>query len=667
MKFNQCICYYSSLIFVILLPVCIADTLSPEDMTDFSLEDLMDVEVVSVSKKSQKLSQVSAAAYVITSDEIKRSGVTSIAEALRLAPGVNVAQIDSNKWAISIRGFNTLYSNKLLVMVDGRSVYSPFFSGVHWDIQDLILNDIEQIEVIRGPGATMWGANAVNGVINIITKSAEKTSGTYVSVLGGNNERGNIALRYGDSLSNDADYRVYAKYFKRNSFEIASGDDGKDDWSVARAGFRVDWNQSIRDAVTVIANAYQGENGAINSVPVLTQPYRQISEDQLDIKGGDILVRWSRFFSDVSDFNLQVYYEKISRVDDVFDENLDTYDLDFQHRFPATMGHEIVWGMGYRTMRDDTKGSFAYSFFPQRRTTELYSIFVQDDISLLEDRLILTVGAKVERQDYTGTEFQPNIRALWKSDESTSIWAAVSKAVRTPSRNDSDARINFMTYPIESQPGIGMTAILGEPNMASEELLSYELGYRTQATESLNIDLTAFLNQYTKLRDTAPSRSFFEMDPAPPHMVFAQSYNNSASADSYGFEAVINYRPIVQWRLTMAISLFELDMESDNGFTKGEEGNTPSSQYQLRSSYELPYNAEYNVALYYVNKLKNQKIPDYTRLDMTYLWRPWKKLELFIAGQNLLDKSHQEFGSVPFTIATEVPRSFYLGVTYRVE
>ncbi|MBA3036267.1 MAG: TonB-dependent receptor, partial [Desulfobacterium sp.] len=396
-----------------LVQTCYAEKTSSTDLTELSIRDLMEIEITTVSKKSQKLANTAAAAFVITQEDIRRSGVTSIAEALRMVPGLQVARIDANKWAISSRGFNGRYANKLLVLMDGRSVYSPLFSGVFWDIQDTLLEDIDRIEVIRGPGAALWGANAVNGVINIITKNSHDTKGGLISGGVGTEEKYSGNFRFGDSLGENASYRFFGKYYDRDEAKLASGHDAADGWDIYTFGFRTDWNPTTTDSVMFQGNHYRSDDGQTMTVPTLSAPYSTTFNEDAKADGINFLFRWDRTLSDKSDMTLQLYYDRAKQQQTVLSETRDTYDFDFQHRFFPWEIHEVVWGLGFRLTSNDTKSSFAISVDPKSSTDNLLSAFVQDDITIVEDYLRVTLGAKIEYNDYTGFEFQPNIRTLW--------------------------------------------------------------------------------------------------------------------------------------------------------------------------------------------------------------------------------------------------------------
>lgn len=639
---------------------------SVSNLTELSLEELMEVEVTSVSRKKQMLSEAAAAVYVISQEDIRRSGATSIPEALRLVPGIQVARINSNKWAVSSRGFNGLFANKLLVLIDGRSVYTPLFAGVHWDAQDTLLEDVERIEVIRGPGGTLWGANAVNGVINIITKSARSTQGALASGGGGDKERGFGAVRHGGALGQDAYMRLYAKYFDRDDFEDALGGDAGDRWKMYRGGFRMDWDISARDALTLQGDAYEGEAGQSIDLPSLSPPSVVTAKDDFDTSGGNVLARWGRKFSDSSDLALQLYYDQTRRTDLNLKERRNTYDMDFQHRFHMPGGQEVVWGLGYRYTRDRTEGTFAVSFDPDRRSDELWSAFVQDELHFLDDRLRIIVGSKFEENDYTGLEVQPNARVLLKPATEHTLWAAVSRAVRTPTRSDTDIRINF-----SATPGAPPTlfSIFGS-DIESEDLLAYEAGYRGEPSERLSVDIAAFFNIYKHLVTREPDVPFPETDPPPAHLVLPFTLDNKLDGETYGAEAAAKLRVTEAWRLIAGYSWLKMDLSLDGSSTDNStlprlEGSSPRHQFNVRSHLDLSRGVEFDTALYHVDNLPAQGVPDYTRVDARLGWRPRDGLELSLAIQNIFDKRHPEFASIISGLSSgEVPRGIYGKATW---
>lgn len=404
----------------------------PIDLTNMSLEDLMNLEVTSVSKKEQKLSQTAAAIYVVTQEDIRRSGATSIPEVLRMVPGLQVARLSGSKWAITSRGFNGRFANKMLVLVDGRSVYTPTFSGVFWDVQDLLLEDVERIEVIRGPGGTLWGANAVNGVINIITKPAKETQGGFLTAGSGSEERGFGGFRYGGKLGRDIAYRLYSKYFNRSNLADMSGRNSPGGWDILRGGFRMDWKGTERDSLTLQGDIYNGHIRERNSSIVsLVPPFRRTLDSQTGVSGGNVMALWNRTFAGGSAMRLQMYYDRTRHEDSSAvitsrGEIVDSSDLDFQHRFALGKRQDIVWGIGYRFTSDSVQNTFSVAFDPNHRATHLFSTFVQDEIFIVKDRLRLTVGSKFEHNDYTGFEAQPSLRLLWTPNDRHTFWGAIS-------------------------------------------------------------------------------------------------------------------------------------------------------------------------------------------------------------------------------------------------
>ncbi len=663
------------LLCVLVSSVCwISDVAQAQDLnvdlTELSIEELMDVEVTSVAKKPQKLFEAAAAIFVITQEDIRHSGVTSIPEALRMAPGVQVARIDGNKWAISSRGFNDRFANKLLLLIDGRSVYTPLFSGVFWDVQDTLLEDVERIEVIRGPGATLWGANAVNGVINILTKKAKDSQGGLVSVGGGTEAQGFGSLRYGATLGEETYYRVYGKYFNRDETVDASGKDTDDGWSMWRTGFRIDWEGSGRNSITLQGDVYDGDLSEELIVPSPRAPHRLILGNETDVSGANILTRWKRDFSESSDMILQLYYDLYRRKQSIlYDEFRHTFDLDFQHRFAASERQDIIWGLGYRFTYDDLNNTFTMSFDPESRDGHLFSGFVQDDITLIENQLRLTLGSKFEHNSYTGFEFQPNVRLLWTANRRSSFWMAIARAVRTPTRAENDVRINFdVILPGDPTNPSGLPIIVtafGDRDFESEELLAYEIGYRVQPKEWFRLDITAFYMVYDNLLTGEVGTSFPEPSLAPTHLVLPAIGDNKMDGETYGVELAIDYQILDWWQLQASYSYLQiqlhLDRDSSDIFFEAAEGRSPQHQTSLRSLMNLPKNLEFDVWVRYIDTLPSFSIKSYVTLDTRLGWKPHENVELSIVSQNLLDDHHPEFGEPFFvhSVPTEVERSVY--------
>ena len=524
----------------VMLPALAAAQPS-QDLTDLSLEELMNIEVTSVSKKGQPLSQAAAAIFVITQEDIRRSGVTSIPEALRMAPGINVAKVDGNKWAITARGLNDRYANKLLMLIDGRTVYSPVFAGTYWELQDYVLEDIDRIEVIRGPGGSLWGANAVNGVINIITKKAKDTQGVLASTVAGK-EEGIGTVRYGGAVGSDLHYRVYGKYFNRDT-AYSSPTGAHDDWRAGRGGFRADWAASSHDTVTVQGDYSEGRAGQRQTLATLSTPFSRTINEDAGLFSHNLLTRWTHQLEGGSETSLQLYYDLYRRDTTALAERVQTYDIDFQHRFALPLRQEIVWGLGYRLMSDQFRNSINTQVLKDSRNISLYSAFLQDEIRLIPDRLSLTLGSKFLHNDYTGFEIQPSARILWQAAPAHTFWAAASRAVRTPDRFREDGTVNVAGTPF------GFVQIQGNNQQQSETVVSYELGYRTSLFEQLSLDIAIFYNHYDNLV-YAQSVS-----------TFASRLANNTSGHTSGIEVAADWRPLEWWSLRPALTYFQATLE----------------------------------------------------------------------------------------------------------
>ena len=612
------------------------DLTSPVSLKKLSVEQLMDIEVTSVSKRSEKLAEAASAIQVITQEAIHRSGATSLPEALRLAANLEVAQIDAHQWAISARGFNSTTANKLLVLIDGRTVYTPLYAGVFWDMQDTLLEDIERIEVISGPGATLWGANAVNGVINITTRRAEDTQGMLVTAAAGNELRSDGSLRYGGKLADAMHYRVYAKYSDRDDTVLPNGNNIADAGQLAQGGFRLDGALSERDALTLQGDGYGGQ---------IAQP----ALPDLNISGANLLGRWSRTLSEQSDIKVQTYWDRTHRrIPNSISEDLDTYDIDFQHRLAVGQRHDMVWGLGYRFIDDRIKNPVTLGFLPPHVTRQWSSGFVQDGIVLLQDKLHLTLGSKFEHNEYTGVEIQPSVRLAWRANERHTVWTAVSRAVRTPSRIDGE-------FVAPSNPPF--TFLQGNPDFASEKLLSYELGYRTQALDRLTAAVSTFYNDYDDIR------SIERINPPAPFPIYI---GNGLTGESYGAELTADCQVTDAWQLHAGYTELRVHLwhkpGSTDGNTSSSESHDPEQFWSLRSSLQLPGNLQLDANFRHVSHIANQDVPGYGELDIRLGWRARPNLELSLVGHNLLHAQHAEFGTASANLVNtrkEVERSVY--------
>ncbi|TCS72198.1 iron complex outermembrane receptor protein [Sulfuritortus calidifontis] len=632
------------------------------DLTQLSLEELMAIEISSVAKKSQRLAEAAAAITVITAEDIQRAGLTSLPEALRLAPGVHVAQIDGNKWSVSVRGLGGRWAGQLLVLMDGRTIYSPLFGGVYWDVQDTLLEDIERIEVIRGPGGTLWGANAVNGVINIITKKAADTQGGLASIRAGSHDN-EASFRYGLTLGEGVHLRGYAKVNAREPFELTDhapyqagspigtpGRDAHDGWAMRRAGFRLDNPLSGRDQFSLQGDVYDGDvdQTAVTVAPAVIG--NVLVRETARVNGANLLARWQRRLGE-GELQVQLYADRAERREAVLRQRIDTWDLDLQHRFRLGQNQEIVWGGGYRVVAGELIGSHTVSFSEPKGDTALYNLFLQDEIKLRPD-LALTLGSKFEHNEYTGMEPQPSARLLWQVDDSQALWAAWSRAVRTPSRSDRD-----ITLKLTNLTPFLTLAYQGSRAFDSERLTAYEAGWRKQMHGDLNIDAAAFYYDYDDIRSLEPAGA--------TRYVF----DNLFRLKSYGFELSGVWQATPDWRLRASYSRLQLDAGPKPG--SGDslsraliEGSGPRHQFQLHSQWQLQPALDLDAMLYYVSRVQNDAVGAYTRLDLRLAWRPRKDLELSLVGQNLLDDRHFEFTGQD-SAASDVPRSLYAQARWR--
>jgi iron complex outermembrane receptor protein len=600
-----------------------ASATEAQDIADFSLEELANIKVTSVSKRPESLSDAASSIFVITGNDMRRSGVTTLPQALGLAPNLQVARVDARNYAVTARGFNNPFENKLLVLIDGRTVYSPLFSGVFWDAQDVVLEDVERIEVISGPGATLWGANAVNGVINIITKPAAGTQGTLASVGAGQDER-NGSARYGGALANGGHYRLYGKYAANDDTRTAAGATVYTGWRREQAGFRADWGDTFQNFV-LQGDGYDGS-------------LHQQGTRDIRIKGANLLGRVNRLLDGGSSLALQAYWDHTQRDQPLaFTEHLDTLDVQVQHAVRLSGVHNVVWGGGYRWAHDRVQNGAAFGFLPGRLNLHWANLFAQDEVALL-DTLRLTAGLKLEENNYTGLELLPTLRLAWKARANALAWASLSRSVRAPSRIDRDFYSPTSPRVVN---GIPQFAVAGGPDFESEVARVLELGYRVQPTAALSWSATAFYSRYDQLRTLEPN-------PAGSGSVF----QNMAEGRTRGIETWASWQPALSWRLSAGGVVQRVDTarnpaSKDASAATGLATSDPSHYWMLRSSHDIGSGKELDLTVRQVGALERPAVPAYTAVDLRLGWRLRQGLELSIVGQNLFDPRHAEFGAAP--------------------
>jgi iron complex outermembrane recepter protein len=651
---------------------------APLDMRDIdsvlnlSLEELMQITVTSASKKAQSLAETAAAVFVISNDDIRRSGATNVPEALRLAPGVQVAAIGQNRWSVSIRGFNSRFSNKLLVLVDGRAIYSPAFSGVFWEHNDVPLINIERIEVIRGPGGSLWGANAVNGIINIITYSAKDSQGGLISAAAGNEVNGSALARYGWKLDEETYLRLHANTKSVDGGQAVAGGDGPDTWKTQQAGFRLDAKRG-GDSYSLQGNISDYRAGDRIAAITATPPYNTLLNTDGAGQSAHLLGKWERPTATGS-HSLQAFIDHNDTDLGFARYRNDTFDLEYQQQITGNK-HDLVWGLGYRTSKDQIDATVHSLFTDTGKSFSLYSAFIQDDITLVPDRWRLTLGARLEHNDFTGVEVQPNVRLLWTPTAHDSLWAAVSRAVRTPSRGERSSTAfvfppTFLPVPPFFIPPL---ATVGNPNMDSEKLNALDLGWRHQWSRTLTSEVAAFYYRYADLRGVLPP------GPTTPPLFYGGNpylplnLTNTIGADSYGLEVAVDWLPMPNWRLQANTSLFDIRPRDPlPGATGGEFSHaTPSHQISLRSSLDITPKLQWDAWLRRVGKIITSSeatatVPAYTSLDMRLAWKATRDLELSLIGQNLLDSSHPEYVSTNiFSTPVKIERGVYLKADWK--
>jgi len=636
-----------------------------ESLKHLSLEDLGQIEVTTASKVPVKATRTPAAIYVITQEDIRRSGATSIPEALRLAPGVEVARVDSNTWSLGVRGFESTLSRSVLVLIDGRSVYTPLFAGVYWQVQDTLLEDIERIEVIRGPGGTIWGANAVNGVINIITKRAQETRGTLVSTGGGNIDQGFVNFRYGTGSDKGFNYRIYGKAFTRGP-EFHPDYKQFDDWRMGQTGFRTDWDVHNRDRLTLQGDVYSGDAGQRVGITSYSPPFMTDVEQNAELSGGNLLGRWERELGSGSNVQLQTYYDRTNRKQANFAESRDTYDIDFIHHLTLPGRQDFLWGLGARLSSGNVSDVVnTVVFTPNHYTDKIYNAFIQDEIPIVGEKVSLTIGSKFLHNTYSGFEIEPTARLLWTPTPRQTVWGAVTRAVRTPSRVEEDLQLTALLAPTP----LTFFRVVGDRKFSSESLVGYEAGYRSLVGPKFYVDIAAFYNNYDNLLSIEPGAPFSETSPPPPHAVVPFFFRNGLLGKTAGFEIAPDWTPRRIWRLRGSYSYLHMDLSKeasslDASTANSTQGSSPHHQIAIQSSLDLPKKLEFDQTFRYVSSLPTQLVRAYTTADVRFSWHATRSLDVSVVGQNLFQPHHAESGGDPGPLVG-IERSAYIKLTWQ--
>lgn len=633
---------------------------APIDLGGASLADLMKIEITSASRKEQRLFDTPSAVYVITGEDIRRSGLTSVPELLRLAPGVQVAQINGTKWAVSVRGFNGLYSNKLLVLVDGRTVYNPIFAGVTWDSEDLMVENIERIEIVRGPGGAVWGANAVNGVINVVTKTATTTQGMFVRVGAGTLDSPSLAVRYGGTAKSVA-YRAYAQWAGRNGSDLPPRLMQKDDADALTVGARVD-GTADHASWMIQLNAISARSHGLWTPPTLAPTLNpaDVLPEMSHAGGGALVGRWTRQMAPGASLQVEGSFDMSRRNEPVGEFDQRAAEAAVQYRARVGARHDFIAGIGYRSMNVSLDGREGIALVPRDITQGIFNTFGQDEIALVPDRLSLTLGAKVEHAAGVGIGVQPTGRLMWSVTRDQRVWWAVSRALRTPSLLDRNILVQFPVVQTPSGIPFGVE-VKGNPDARSESVVSFESGYRAEIGD-ITLDVAAFTSAYGRLKTTEPLAPYLSITSAGPVVVAPQTFGNRMHADARGIELSADWHPVPFWRLDVGYTAFRLtphlDADSQDPGTAPYAGSAPRQQWQGRSWIALPGRINVDLLLLHVGAIDTIEIPAYTRADLRVEFPLTRDFSLIAVGQNLIDPGHVEFGGeAEQVIATRQPRA----------
>lgn len=649
-------------------PQSTAGPSNPVDLKNLTLEQLSQIQVTTLNKAPQQAFRSPVAIYVITNEDIRRSGATSIPEALRLAPGVEVERIDAGRWSIGIRGFGSRLTRSVLVLIDGRTVYTTLFAGTYWEAQDVDLHDVDRIEVIRGPGGVIWGPNAVDGVINVIMKSSTETQGLLVNALSGDVDLGETSIRYGGGNGHGFSYRIYGKALTE-AHEYHVDHNNYDDWRTVQLGFRADWDRGRTGTFTLEGDAYDEDVGEGAGITTYAAPYSQVQFGYEHLSGANLLGRWQRTFSSGNDIQIQAYIDRTNHRELNLADYRTTFDVDYLQRLKWKSRQEISFGLGARVIPIyDPIIVSGLTFTPIHRTDQLYTAFLQDEITLVPDRLTLSLGTKVLHTNFTTFEPEPSARLAWTPNAKQTIWAAFTHAVRTPS--DAEENFTLSGYIGPTPSGIqAFAAFLPNTNFAPEQLNGYELGYRRFLRKSLAVGFSGFLNHYHDLFDEELISDVFSLSDNPPplHLLLPAQFRNGLEGHTTGFEIVPEWRPTKFWRLRGSYSYLDLILRNsprsgDIGTIPSIEGGSPKHEVTAQSAFDLGRKLQLDVSYRYISALWGIGIPAYMTGDARIAWRIRRGLELSLIGQNLLQPYHVEY-TADAGLNVAIRRSAYVQLT----
>lgn len=668
-----------------------ATTEMDDDLFGLDLTQLMNIRVESATKRPQTLADTAAAIYVISSDEIRRSAATTLPEVLHLAPGVEVARINGSTWAVTVRGYQSQFANKLLVLIDGRSVYTPLYSGVYWDSQMPMMDDIDRIEVIRGPGSSLWGSNAVHGVINIITKHSADTQGHLLTAGAGDVEKGYARYRGGHEFDSGA-FRYYAQYRKQDeSIDAVTGEDARDDYETLSAGFRTDWQSANQDRFTLQGDYMEADkNNNISLHPYVEQQVPNVRED-IGSENANMLFRWQHPYAGGNSHVLQTYVDWADRNESTYRYERTTIDIDYQFNHLKNNWHQLTWGFSYRWITDDYEGTYAFDLLEDELEYDQATAFIQDEF-FITDNLTAILGVKLENTEFTDFEYQPTARILWNSSDELTLWGAVSRAIRTPSRGGRSILIHGQipesiqnaaklaiqdAYGFPPSVGTVFGELAGSEDFTEETMIAYETGARYQITPDLFIDAAAYYHDYSHLRtfelDIENPVSPVETDFATYYVATANFYyDNEAEGHAEGFELAANWNVLNSWQMKLSYTYQNFIAESyDSGSATGASefaDQSPQNQAMLRSWHELGPNWELDWTLKYYDELPDNQIEEYTDMDIRVGYLAHPQLDIALVGKNLFDSPRVEFeDTIQGPYRTEMRRSVYLQFTWRSE